>query len=355
MQPTVDDTLVDREELQAPLRIDYRKLLFMLMIGVGVALLLIRLVGEREALAVVQRARFEFVTLAIIAESLRYLAVALYTQKLLHFLGHHIGLWPFVELMFAGGSANRIVSAGGAAGFYVRYRFFQRHGLSLGDLAIVLTLQNLMTGLILLSTLLLGLFYLLTHRLIGAIQLLIAAAMICLMLGLLASFIALYRRPRNLKRFLVSVAKVIDLPVKKVAKKSIYDGKQILRSVDNLYEAAKVARKKPLETGKALAYGIVTLFADVLSLYFVFHALGFPIRLDILVVGYVITNYVMSVLLMPEGIGITELSLSAVYTSMGVPSGIVVVATLLFRFIAFWLPIGVGLLAMADLRRKSLL
>jgi uncharacterized protein (TIRG00374 family) len=351
----LDETLVDREEFQTPPSIDYKKLLFMLIIGVGVALLLIRLVGEREALAVLQQARPEFVILAVIAESLRYLAVALYTQKLLHFLGHHIGLWPFVELMFAGGSANRIVSAGGAAGFYVRYRFFDNHNLSLGDLAIVLTLQNLMTGLILLTTFLLGLSYLLAHQLIGAIQLLIAAVMICLILGFLASFIALYRRPRKLKRFLVSLAQLVDLPVKKVTKKSIYNVKEIVRSADNLYRAIEVARNKPFETGKALVYGIITLFADIVSLYFVFHALGFAIRPDVLVVGYVITNYVISLLLMPEGIGVTELSLSAVYTSMGVPSGIVVVTTLLFRFISFWLPIGVGLLAMGDLRRKSLL
>ncbi len=350
-----EEALSDKERLEAPLSIDYKKLLLILVVGVGVALLLIRLVGESEALAVLQEARTEFVILAIIAESLRYVAVALYTQKLLHFLGHHIGLWPFVELMFAGGSANRIISAGGTAGIYVRYRFFDKHDLSFGDLAIVLTLQNLMTGLILISTFLLGLLYLLSHRLIGTVQLLVAVAMLSLMLALILSCVALYRHPRYLKRLLVCLARIIDAPVRKIAKRSTYNAKGLVRSVDNLYEAIDVAREKPLETGKALAYGIVTLFADILSLYFVFHALGFPIRLDVLVVGYVITNYVVSLLLMPEGIGVTELSLSAAYTSLGVPSGIVVVTTLLFRFIAFWLPIGVGLLAMWDLRRKSLL
>jgi len=351
----VEKTLTDREELEAPLRLDYKKLALILIIGVGVALLLIRLVGEREALAVLQQAKTQFVILAIIAESLRYLAVALYTQKLLHFLGHHIDLWPFVELMFAGGSANRIVSAGGAAGIYVRYRFFDKHGLSLGSLLIVLILQNLMTGLILFTTFFLGLFYLLTHRLIGMTQLLVAVAMLCLMLGLIVSVIAGYRHPRQLKRFLASLAKLIDVPIKKVSKKRFYDAKELVLSVNNLYGAIEMARKKPFETGKALVYGIMTLFADIFSLYFVFHALGFPIRLDVLLVGYVITNYIVSLLLMPEGIGVTELSLSAVYTSLGVPPGTVVVATLLFRFIAFWLPIGVGLLAMWDLRRKSLL
>ncbi len=349
------ETLADREELEAPLRIDYRKLSLMLIIGVGVALLLIRLAGEREALAVLQEGKTEFAILAVIAESLRYLAVALYTQKLLHFLGHHIGLWPFMELMFAGGSANRIISAGGVAGIYVRYRFFDKHGLSLASLFIVLILQNLMTGLILFCTFFMGLFYLLTHRLIGTTQLLVAVAMLCLMACLIASVIAAYRHPRQLKRFLASLVKLIDVPIKKVMKKGMYDPKELLRSVNNLYSAIEMTRKKPLETGKALVYGVMTLFADMFSLYFVFHSLGFPIRLDVLVVGYVITNYIVSLLLMPEGIGVTELSLSAVYASLGVPPGTVVVATLLFRFIAFWLPIGVGLLGIWDLRRKSLL
>jgi uncharacterized protein (TIRG00374 family) len=345
----------DSEELEEPLRIDYKKLLFMLAVGVGVALLLVRLIGEREALELFVTAKTEFVILAIVAQGLRYLAVALYTQKLLHFLGHHIPLWPFWELMFAGGAANRIVSAGGAAGIYVRYRFFDRHGLSLGSLAIVLTLQNLMTGVILLGTLLLGLLYMLSHRMMSPGQLLVAVGMLCVMLGLLGSFLVMYRHPRRLKRSLASLAKLVDVPIRRIRNRSAYNPKALLASVNSLYHAVDVARDKPSETAKALGYGVMTLFSDIVCLFFVFHALGFPIKLDVLVVGYVITNYIISLLLMPEGIGVTEVSLTAVYASMGVPGNIVVVATLLFRFIAFWLPIGVGLLAMWDLRRKSLL
>ena len=110
-----------------------------------------------------------------------------------------------------------------------------------------------------------------------------------------------------------------------------------------------------METPKAFLYGVMTLFSDILCLYFLFHALGFPIRLDVLVAGYVIASNVVSLLFMPEGIGVTGISLSAAYTSLGVPASIVVVATLLFRFIAFWLPIGVALLAMWDLCRRLLL
>ena len=341
--------------LEAPLRIDYRKVAFLLIIGVGVALLLIRLAGEGEVLEVLSRAKPEFVLLAVIAECLRYVAVGLYNQKILHFLGHHIRLWPFVELMFAGGSANRIVSAGGTAGIYVRYRFFDKHGLSLGSLAIVLILQNLMTSIILLGSFFLGLFYLLSQQLLGMTQLLVAGTMVAVILALLAALTALYRQPRKLKRFLATSAKLVDAPIKKLTKKGIYNPKGLVRSVRSFYQAIEVARKNPLETGKAFGYGIVTLFTDIFCLYFVFYALGFPIRLDILVVGYIITNYIISFLLMPEGIGVTEVSLSAVYASLGVPSEIVVVAILLFRFISFWLPIPLGLLATWDLHNKSLL
>jgi len=327
----------------------------MLVVGVGVALLLLRLVDEREAFQQLASAHTGFVVLAVLAESLRYLAVALYTQKLVHFLGSHIPLWPMVELMFAGGSANRIVSAGGAAGIYVRYRLFDRYGLSLGSLAVVLILQNLMTGAILFLTLCLGLLYLLGRHLLGPAQLLVAGAMLALMVAIFATAIFLYRRPARLARVLDRLARFVDVPVSRVARRSIYNSASLLQSIDRFYEAVEVARRNPLETAQALVYGVLTLFSDIASLYFVFYALGFPIRLDVLIVGYVITNYIISILLMPEGIGITELSLSAVYAGLGVPPSTVVVATLLFRLIAFWLPIGTGLLAMWDLHRKSLL
>jgi uncharacterized protein (TIRG00374 family) len=345
----------DRSDLEAPLRVDLKKLLLILVVGVGVALLLLRLVGEREALGLLASAQSRYVVLAVVAEGLRYLAVALYTQKLLHFLGRHIGLWPFVELMFAGGSANRIVSAGGAAGIYVRYRFFDKHGLPLGSLAVVLILQNLMTGAILFTSLCVGLIYLLNRQLIGVTQVALAVAMLTLMVGLFLVSVVLYRRPLLLRRTLDRIARIFDAPFTRIARRSIYSPLGLSQSVDNFYAAVTMARRKPLETGKALVYGLLTLFSDIASLYFVFYALRFPIRLDVLIVGYVITNYIISILLMPEGIGVTEASLTAVYVSLGIPSGTVVVATLLFRFIAFWLPIGVGLLAMWNLRRESLL
>jgi uncharacterized protein (TIRG00374 family) len=355
VETTANETTPESGEAEPQLKVDLKKLLLILAVGIGVALLLVRLVGEREAVTLLGSAQTGFVALAIVAESLRYVAVALYTQKLLHFLGHHIPLWPFVELMFAGGSANRIVSAGGAAGIYVRYRFFDRHGLSLGSLAVVLILQNLMTGAILFTTLCLGLLYLLTRQFLGLEQVVVAGAMIALMLALFLASVALYRRPAQLRRVLDRVARLADAPISKVTARSIYNPEGLGESIDNFYKAVRVARSKPLETGKALLYALLTLFSDIASLYFVFYALGFPVRLDVLVVGYVITNYVISLLLMPEGIGVTEVSLATIYTSLGIPSATVVVATLLFRFIAFWLPIAAGLIAMWHLRRKALL
>jgi uncharacterized protein (TIRG00374 family) len=355
MRTVVTQAPPEGDEVEAPLKVDLRKLFLILIVGIGVALLLVRLVGEQEAMRVLGSAHTGFVVLAALAESLRYVAVALYTQKLLHFLGRHIPLWPFLELMFAGGSANRIVSAGGVAGIYVRYRFFDKHGLSMGSLAVVLILQNIMTGVILFTTLCLGLLYLLSRRLLGMEQFLAAAAMLCLMFGLFVASIVLYRRPAQLRRVLDRLSRTVAAPINKVTGRSLYDPEGLAKGIDNFYEAVEVARSKPLETGKALVYGLLTLFSDIASLYFVFRALGFAISFDVLVVGYVVTNYIISILLMPEGIGITEVSLATVYTSLGVPSAMVVVATLLFRFIAFWLPIGVGLVALWHLRRKALI
>lgn len=355
MQTKGAEAPLEGDDVEAPLKVDFNKLFLILVVGIGVALLLVRLVGEREAVRVLGSAHTGFVWLAVLAESLRYVAVALYTQKLLHFLGRHIPLWPLLELMFAGGSANRIVSAGGVAGFYVRYRFFDKHGLSISSLAVVLILQNIMTGVILFTTLCLGLLYLLSHRLLGLEQFLAAATMLCLMLGLSVTSIVLYRRPAQLRRVLDRLSQAVAGPISKVIGRSLYDPEGLAKGIDSFYEGVEVARSKPLETGKALLYGLLTLFSDIASLYFVFRALGFAIGFDILVVGYVVTNYVISLLLMPEGIGITEVSLATVYASLGVPSAMVVVATLLFRFIAFWLPIGVGLVALWHLRRKVLI
>lgn len=85
---------------------------------------------------------------------------------------------------------------------------------------------------------------------------------------------------------------------------------------------------------------MVLLDMAVLGLLFV--AAGYPITLGILLAGYGLPMLVGRLPLVPGGVGIVEAMMIAVFTALGVPRDVAVVATLGYRLISFWIPTLVG-------------
>lgn len=82
---------------------------------------------------------------------------------------------------------------------------------------------------------------------------------------------------------------------------------------------------------------------DVLTLQLLFAAVGYPMAWGALTLGFVYANFASIASILPTGLGILDASLVLLYSWFGAPLAIAVVVTLLFRFLAYWLPIPYGL------------
>ncbi len=103
--------------------------------------------------------------------------------------------------------------------------------------------------------------------------------------------------------------------------------------------------------GAALGSGLNIGF-DMLTLYFLFIAAGHASNPGVLMAGYSVAFLLeKAFFFIPGGIGVIEGGLVAIYTSLGIPGTICVVAILSYRLISFWIPILLGFVVWVYLQR----
>ncbi len=336
-------------------KVDYKKVLLLTLMGFLTLALLLRLGGTTGGLSLLQRADRGFIILALAAEMLRYLGVALSTQLIARFLGRRIELLPTVAATFAGTSINRLLAAGGVGGMYVRYRYLKKNDLSLGSVSIIFLLQYIVSALVLLAALIFGFLYLATHFGVTWRVMVPSALVVAAVLGGIIYLIRLYGERKRLERGLFSLYRKISGFWGRIVRRRFFGEARLRATVNRLYACLRLARNNPLGVLAAFAFGALTLFADILTLYFVFSALGFSIHPGMVVLGYTVSNYAGAISMLPDGILVTDGSLALIYTSLAVPQEAAAMAVLIFRLISYWLPIPLGFLALWILRRRSLL
>jgi hypothetical protein len=111
-----------------------------------------------------------------------------------------------------------------------------------------------------------------------------------------------------------------------------------------------------LRNGKWV-YPLLGAFAsiafDMLTLYFLFVAVGHNVSPGILLAGYGLPLILGKMaFLVPGGVGVIEGSMVALYDSLKVPDAFSVVVILGYRLVSFWLPTVLGFIAVLYLSSK---
>jgi hypothetical protein len=84
---------------------------------------------------------------------------------------------------------------------------------------------------------------------------------------------------------------------------------------------------------------------DLLTLYALFLAAGYPVSTSVLLTGYGVSLLLGRLaFFIPGGMGVIEASMTALYTGLGVPYPVAVVVVLSYRALSFWFPTLIGFL-----------
>ena len=124
----------------------------------------------------------------------------------------------------------------------------------------------------------------------------------------------------------------------------------------SFHDSMKEFRYNPKPLVFSLLYLAITWFFSLSIPYLVFMSLDFPVSWSVILITTTIVLAVKSIPLgIPFEVGIPEITMTTLYTSLGVPVGISATATILTRLITLWLRFSIGFAAQQWLELKTVL
>jgi len=318
--------------------------LVVLLILVGIYLLLPNIVGLEGAIRKLGEASWLWICVALV---FNLLAFASYVALFRGVVGENIVQLSWGEsyqITMAGLAATRLFSAGGAGGIVLTYWALRRAGMSRRQSATRMVAFLVLLYAVYMLTLIIDGILLRTGVLSGSnpAGLTIVPAAIAGTVFVVLLLIALLphdfeRRMRSFahgRRFATTMRRLATVPASLAA---------------GTRTAIEFVRN-PSRGGLALAGAIGFWAANIGILWASFHAFDVQVPLGVVVQGFFIGMVANLIPFVPGGVGAVDAGMIGTFVLFGIPGAEVFAAVLVYRLIAFWLPIPPGIIAFLQLR-----
>jgi uncharacterized protein (TIRG00374 family) len=122
----------------------------------------------------------------------------------------------------------------------------------------------------------------------------------------------------------------------------------------SLTEGLALLTARPRQLALLVGYHLGTWVVGLVALWFCFAALGQVPATGVMISGYFIALAAGAISMIPGGLGVQDGSMAGIYTMLGTPLEIAVLASILFRVLYYLLPFVIGLIIFwSELRRWS--
>lgn len=227
---------------------------------------------------------------------------------------------------------NHLFTAGGVAGFSIRYLLMSRHGVTLKEIIATGLTHFYLLSLIMIAMLPVGLAYLLIHAQVPLLVAILLLLMTAFVVAVAVAATLLMVRPSWRAPVLQAMGNVASWITRKDFTSAM------VRFDDTMNLGIAAMRREPAKLAQAMAAAAIDWSASVLVLSFCLDAFGPRYGFGIALSGFVIGNVAGAISLIPGGLGVQEGAMTGVLVLLGVPFGQAVLAAVLFRAIFFFLP-----------------
>ncbi|MFZ0549055.1 MAG: YbhN family protein [Candidatus Promineifilaceae bacterium] len=310
-----------------------RHLIPLFLIGVGVHILLPQLSDLRDALHTVEKMPHWLVFLALTAQIGVFGGNGYLLSSLAALFEERLAVVRGMLIILASNSLGLVAGMVGSSA--AAYRWASASGVSGQVAALCGMLPILLNDLLLALISVVGLLHLLFIHQLTRLQA-ISFGSVLAVLGLLLS-VSVWGMTHP--DWLLSMLNWFGKRVAKLLKRP-YAADSIENLVNELVDTWLIMRSGGWR-GPVLGASLAVIF-DMLTLYFLFVAAGYPINPGILLAGYGLPLLIGRVSFFPGGVGITEATMTAIYASLGIPGSVIVVVILGYRLISFWSPMLLG-------------
>lgn len=322
-----------------------RYLLPLIIIGLAVHLLLPQIASLKDSISVIRSMAWWLVGLAIIAQVCSYLGSGYLLKAIVDLGKPNLSIIRGVLITLASGSIG-LVAGGWVGAAAATYRWVEKREDTSEEAALAGILPPLFNNILLVIVTIIGLVYLLIdYHLLRAQAIGYSLFLFLVGVSMLLIIYGMQHQATTEHLILTIVDRVMHFLRRR------YDPIPIRNAIENIYLGLALLRNKGW-IRPALGAGINIGF-DMLTLYFLFIAAGNSIHPGVLLAGYGLAFLLGKItFLFPGGVGVIESSMTAVYSSLGIPSSVSVVVILGYRLFSFWLPSLLGFVVAGYLSRS---
>ncbi|HEX3582152.1 MAG TPA: lysylphosphatidylglycerol synthase transmembrane domain-containing protein [Thermoanaerobaculia bacterium] len=317
-QPAFERPVILRARVWIPL---------IIFVGLAIHFLLPRFASVQSLLELVKRLRFLPLLLALIAESLSYVANGWLLWTTITFSKERVSLVRCIEIVTAASTVSLV--AAGLIGYAASiYEWTRRSGTRRETATIAAAVPSAFDGAALILFGVISAVILLLRGKMNAWALRsVVIVMLMLVVAATATLLALFapQRARNL------VSRILGRKRHKIA--------------EQIDETLTVVRETIRNGGavRAFSAACLNLVFDLIAFELVFLATGHGVAPIVLLGGYGVPLLLGRSSFIPGGIAVVEVGMTATYVSLGVPTDVAVVGVLAYRLISFWLPALAGI------------
>lgn len=259
-------------------------------------------------------------------------------------LGNKVGHWAMYRLSLEFNFVNYILPSGGVSGisyFTIRAR---SEGVSAAKATLAQITKLFLVFVSYQPLLILGVFLLALRNHANNLVLVTATSLITLLIvgTLLAIYIIESRRRIN--SFLTFVTKILNRVIRLVRPRhaetiNVTRAQVVFKELHDNYQVLKEnwrALKRPF------LYTMAANLTEIASLYVVYVAFGSYVNIGAVILAYAVANFAGLISVLPAGIGIYEGLMTAVLVATGIPAGLSISVTLMFRIVTMFIQLPPG-------------
>ncbi len=317
-------------------------LVVLLMFG-GIYVLLPNVIGLEDAIEKFGEGRWEWFAVAI---GFNVLAFGAYVALFRGVIGEnlvHLDWRESYQITMAGLAASRVISAGGAGGVVLSYWALRKAGMRRREAA-----RRMVAFLVLLYAVYVAaviVFGVLLHTgaLAGPAPISVTLIPAAIGAGVAVVFLLIMLIPGDLERRL-------SLRGSNWLSRTALRLSTVPATLSSGARAAAGFVRSPRKGGAALIGAVGFWAANVGILWASFMAFGESVPPGIVVMGFFV-GMAANLAPDPAGVGAVDGGLIGAFVIFGEPASTVIAAVLIYRLIAFWMPLPPGVVAFLQLRR----
>lgn len=256
----------------------------------------------------------------------------------------NIGRWDMYKIMLELNFVNVVFPTGGVSGFpYMRARL-KPYGISTAQATFTQAMRFMLTFVSYIILLFTGLFLLALGGSASNMTILVACSLAFLVLFGTVTIVYTISSRSRIKIFTQFLTRWLNKLIQVVRPKhpESINLKQVEKLFDEMHENYNLLKENWHELGRPLVYSLLGNVTELATIYVVYIAHGAWVNPGAVIIAYALANVAGFWSILPGGAGIYEALMTTVMISAGVPAGLSLSVTLIYRIINMLLSIPLG-------------